>query len=92
MLVFGLAGRALGEPAHRGVDAVVGNAFDDAEARPAMGAVDEGIAVAPVAGIVQFAQAGRAGGEIGHHHGGRRTPVIAGQDAKRFMVCGRSGG
>src|SRR5437016_2957768 len=48
VIVFGLAARAHGERRHRGVRAVVGQGFNDAETRATVGAVREGIAVAAV--------------------------------------------
>ena len=44
---------------------VVGDVADDGEARPAVGAVGEGIAVAAVGGVEQLAQAVGAGGDVG---------------------------
>ena len=48
IVVFGLAGRAHCELRHRGLRPVVGNAARDGEARAAVGAVEEGIAIAAV--------------------------------------------
>ena len=79
--VFGGAGGAHGEPGHRGVGPVVGQRPQDREPRPAVGAVDEGVAVAPVGGVGQFLQAGGAGGQVGGGQGGR-GPGGAGQDGK----------
>ncbi len=72
--------RAHREGAHRGVRAVVGQRPDDAEARAAMGAVGEGIAVAPVGRIEDFPPAFRARGEIGDHEGAGVAVRLAGAD------------
>ena len=82
IVVLGLAGRAHFEARHRGLRAVVGNAARDGEARAAVGAVEEGIAVAAIVGIEQFAQAIGAGGGVGGN---------AGRDAgrgPRWRRCG----
>lgn len=55
--VLPLALPAHGEPGHRGGGPVVGDVPDDGEPRPAVGAVDEGMAVTPVGGVEQFGQA-----------------------------------
>ena len=51
ILVLGAAGRAEGELGHRRPRAVVGEMADDGVAGPAVGAVDERIAVPPIGGI-----------------------------------------
>ena len=59
----GVLGRAVGaerEAPHRRTDPVVRKVLDDGGARPAVGAVDERVAVAPVAGVAHLAQAGVA--------------------------------
>ena len=60
VLVLGAAGGAHGKAGHRGQRPVVGDAAHDREARPAVGAVDERVAVAAVGGVEQLAQAVRA--------------------------------
>jgi hypothetical protein len=57
IFVFGAAVVTEREIRHGGVWTVVGNVLDDGEARSAIGAVDEGIEVAPVIRIEQFALA-----------------------------------
>ena len=59
--------RAHREAAHRGVRPVVGHRVDDAEPRPAVRAVGEGIAIAAIGGIANLGQAVVAGGDVGHH-------------------------
>ncbi|MCK7527005.1 MAG: hypothetical protein MZV64_60070 [Ignavibacteriales bacterium] len=72
--------------------AVVGDVLDDGEARSAVGAVDEGIAVAPVVGVEEFAQAVVADGDVGRDglegavHGFRVDDVEGGES-----VCGAEG-
>ncbi len=56
VLVFRPAGGAHGKVGHGGVRAVVGDGGDDGVARPAVGAVDERIAVAAVGGVEELAQ------------------------------------
>ena len=60
VVVLGPAGRAHREARHRRQRAVVGDALHDREARPAVGAVRERVAVAPVGRVAQLAQACRA--------------------------------
>ena len=73
--VFRPAGGAQVEPAHRGQGPVVGQALDDGEARPAVGAVGERVAVAAGRRIPQLGQAVLAGGHI---RGYQRLPAAAG--------------
>ena len=61
------ARRAQREAAHRRVRAVVREPARDREARTAVGAVDERIAVAAIGGVVQLAEA-----VVAHRHVGRR--------------------
>jgi len=70
--VFAGAGGAQGEPAHRGGGPVVGNAGDDGQPRPAVGAVGERVAVAPLERVQHLGAAARAGGGVRHHAGARR--------------------
>ncbi len=64
VVVLFLAGRAHLEDTHGGVGAVVGYIGDDGEARAAVGAVGEGVAVAAVGGVEDFPQAVGAGGDV----------------------------
>ena len=77
VVVLRLTGRAHDEAAHGGVGAVVGQRLDDTEARPAVGAVGEWIAVAAVGGIQHFGQTVGAGGDIGQHQRGLGTGFFA---------------
>ena len=85
IVVLRLAGGAHFEARHRGLRAVVGNAARDGEARAAVGAVEEGIAVAAVARIEQLAQAVRAGGCVGGNAGRDLTVRLAGGDAEVYF-------
>jgi hypothetical protein len=62
--VFGCAIGAHREDGHGGLGPVVGDVFDDGEARAAVGAVDEGVAVAAVGGVEEFAQTVGANADI----------------------------
>ncbi|CCJ88351.1 hypothetical protein BN132_279 [Cronobacter turicensis 564] len=62
--VLRVARRAERKARHRGVGPVVGHGVDNGEARAAVGAVDKRVAPAGVCGIVEFAQALRAGGGV----------------------------
>ena len=69
VFVFPPAVWAEGKGRHAGVGTVVGNGADDAQARPAMGAVGEGVAIAPVRRVGDLGGAGGAGGGVRHHPG-----------------------
>ena len=84
--VFGRTGRAHGKAGHGGVGPVVGQRLQDGEPGPAVGAVDEGVAVAAVGGVVHLPQAGRAGGQVGGHQGGA-SPAGAGADDEPPVPC-----
>ena len=88
VVVFGLALRAHRERLHRGVRAVVGQGFDDAETRAAVGAVGEWITMAAVLGIEDFAQAIRAGGDVRKHQRGFVPAGFAGADFKCRVTGG----
>ncbi len=64
ILVLRLTVWAHGELVHGCLGPIVGDVLDDGEARPAVGAVDEGIAVAPVPSVEHLLQAIRAGGDV----------------------------
>ena len=67
VLVLGPAGRAQDEAAHGRVRAVVGQRAQDGEARAAVGAVGERVAVAPVGRVEHLGQAVRAGRQVRQH-------------------------
>src|SRR5512138_807850 len=60
ILIFVAAAIAHAEFRHRREGAVIGNVLDDREARSTVGAVNEGIEIAPIARIEQLAFAVRA--------------------------------
>ena len=62
--IFCQAGRAHFELPHRGFWPVIRNICDDGEAGAAVGAVNEGITVAPVMRVEQFCQAIRADADV----------------------------
>ena len=64
VVVFPVAVGAHRKLAHAGERPVVGHVLNDRKARPAVGAVDEGIAIAPVARAQQLAAAVVAQGDI----------------------------
>ena len=75
--VFRGAGGAQRKAPHRGARPVVGQRLDHAVARAAAHAGGERVAVAPVRGIADFAQALLAGREVGHHDRGTGLLVRA---------------
>src|ERR1017187_2523799 len=88
VVVFGPALQAHRERLHRSVRAVIGQGFDDAEARATVGAVGERITVASVFGIEDFAQAIRAGGDVRQHQRGFIAAGFAGADFKCRVAGG----
>lgn len=70
IVVFLLTVIAEGKPLHGGEGAIVGKGFDDAITGAAMGAVNEGIAVAAIVGVKEFFDAVGTGGEIWENEGG----------------------
>jgi len=91
VVVFRLAGRAHGEGAHGGHRPVVGHGFDDGVARPAVGAVGEGVAVAAVGRVQDFRQAVGAGGHVRRDQGcpGVGGAVADGEGRERLAVKGQ---
>ena len=76
------AGRAHGEPGHRGPGPVVRDVPDDGEPRPAVRAVDERIAEPPVTRVGQLTQAVRARRGVGRHQGLPGPARRAGHDGE----------
>ena len=72
-MVFARAVGAHREAGHGGAGAVVGQRGDDGEARAAVGAVDEGVPVAPVGRVALFGGAFGAHGDVG---GGERAAAV----------------
>ena len=86
--VFGMTGRAQPERRHRRADAVERDAERDREPRPAMGAVGEGVAMAPPAGIERFRRAGQANGCVRRDPGARRAAPAGGDMEARRQPAG----
>ncbi len=57
--------RAEGKRGHGGGRPVVGDILDDGEARAAIGAIDERVEIAAIAGVEQFPLTIRTDGDIG---------------------------
>ena len=72
ILVLAAAVGAHVERGHRRVRPVVGHRADDREARPAVRAVHERVAVAPVGGVEELAEAVVAGRDVGRDERGAR--------------------
>src|ERR1039458_5649515 len=64
VVVFGLTLRTHREGFHRGVRAVIGQRFDDAEARAAVGAIGERVPIAAVGRVEDLAQAIGTGRDV----------------------------
>ena len=92
VLVFVAAPGAHREARHGGAGAVVGQAQDDAVARAAVGAVEEGVAEAPVRGIAELAQTVGAGRDVGQHQGGSGSGAVARADGEGVVADGGEGG
>ncbi len=90
IVVFGAAGRAQGEGAHRRAGAIVGNAQHDGQARSAVGAVGEGVAVAALRRVEHLRDTGYATGGVRRHTGVCAT-LSAGQDRETGVKRQRLG-
>ncbi len=86
ILVLAATGGAQRKPGHRRAGAVVGNVRDDGEARPAVGAVDERVAVAAVGRVEQLAQAVGAGGTSGETGVARACGRVVARDDREGGV------
>ena len=91
VLVLGPAALAHVEGGHRGQRAVVGDAGDDRKAGPAVGAVREGVAMAPVGGIEDLGEALGAGGEVRGDEGLRGSPSPRLEDPELALAPRRRG-
>jgi len=65
VVIFSLAIRAHHEIAHGGSGTVVGDVLDDGESGAAVGAVGEGIAIAPILLVKDLLLTFMAGGNVG---------------------------
>ncbi len=90
IVVFGLAARAHPERAHRRVGPVIGQALQDRIPGTALGAVDEGVAMAPVLRIAQLPPAIRAQRQVGRQRG-RGGEAVGGAGSDR-EIAGRPAG
>jgi len=88
IVVLRLASRTHLEPSHRGLWPVVGNAARDGEPRPAVGAVQKWIPVAPVGRVKQLAQAVWASRRIRWNPSAHPAQNLAGNDLKA-RIAGR---
>ena len=90
VVVLALAGRALREARHAGVRPVVGQRAGDREARPAVRAVDERVAMTAVGRIEQLVEAGGAhrgvGRDAGAHHA---VPALDDAETRRRRLRDR---
>ena len=85
VFIFGRACRTHGKRPHGGVRAIIGNRFDDGQARATMRAIGEGIAITSAERIEHFLDAfgaaRRIGDDTGMHGSG-----MAGDDTKTRVV------
>jgi hypothetical protein len=79
---------AQGEFLHRGISPIVGQRFDDREARSAIGAVGKGITETPIVRVEDFAQAIVAGRDIGQNERAFPTLIGAFSDLKPCVTNG----
>jgi hypothetical protein len=84
VLVLGVTRRAHLEALHRRVLPVVRRMAHDRQARAALCAVDEWVAVAAVVGVEELGQAPIAGGDIGRDRGSGCLPAALLDPEKRF--------
>ena len=84
--VFRPALRAHGKAGHGGEGPVIGNGAGDGPARPAIGAVGEGIEMAAVAGVVHLRQTVGAGGRVRADEHAVPLPGLAGADGESLLV------
>ena len=82
VVVLRLARVAHAEGGHRRPRPVVGNVTDNGEARPAVGAVDEGVEVTAVARVKELAQAVSADGDVRRNQRLASLGFLAGQNAE----------
>ena len=88
--VFGAAVVTERKISHRGVGPVVGHGRDDGVARAALGAIDKGVAVAPLSWIVQLFHAVVTGVQVRWQVDLGRTGVFTGKDLESsgwFELC-----
>src|ERR1700733_685593 len=86
ILVLGPATFAHREARHRREWTVIGDPADDRKARTAVGAVDERVAIAAVAGVEQLAQAVGAGRAVGRDGRVDRSTARAVEDLESTVA------
>jgi hypothetical protein len=84
--VLALTGRAHGEAGHGCARPVVGDARDDGEPRPAIRAVDERVAVAPIRRVEQLGEAVTAGGRVRRDQCVSFPAGVAGRDREARLL------
>ena len=82
------AGGAHRKVIHRRGRSVIGQRADDGKARPAVGAVDKRIVIAPIGGVEQLTQAIVTGGDIGRNERGVSGLILRCHNAKALLVGG----
>src|SRR5690606_29090628 len=86
VVVLAVAVRAKRKPGHRRPLAVVGRSGHNGQARSAVRAIEERIAVAAVARIKQLGQTGVAGSDVGRDEYETGRPRFARLDAKPHLA------
>ena len=89
-VVFRPAGRAHLKPPHRGQRPVIGQALHDGKSGAAVGAVDKGVAVAPVSPVPQLPETVGTGGNVGADESIGAARPAARQDVKALLSHGGS--
>src|ERR1039458_10355613 len=89
VIILGLTLRTHREGFHRGVRAVIGQRFDDAEARAAVGAVGERVPIAAVGRVEDLAQAIGTGRDVREHQSGLGPAGFAWADFKASVAWNR---
>ena len=86
IMILPVAVRAHGKADHGGLGPVIGDIFNNRETRAAIGAVNEGIAVAPVPGVTQFPQAVLTDADVRRDQGVAEFLPLALTDLKAFVA------
>ena len=89
VLVLGAARLAHLESGHRRQRPVVGDSLDDREPRPAVGAVDEGVAESAIARVEELGEAVLAGRGVRRDRSARLTPGLALEDPEPALSARR---
>ena len=86
--IFRAARFAQDERRHRRIDAIIRNGFDDAEARPAMRAIGEGIAKTTLEGICDLLRTGAADCSVRRDLSMRGAADTFGNAEERRQIAG----